>query len=454
MTFSIHDINLIIDKQHILNSINMTFKTGEVHAVIGGNGAGKSSLMKVLYGAYKANSGTFKFNDHITKNFKDYIAFVNQEVDDALYPELSVYDNIYTHEIKQNFFYKQRNIGQLNALLKSWNLKLDPNALIKDLPISKKQMLIIIRALIQKKQLIILDEPTASLSETEVRQLFKEISNIKHDVSIIFISHRIDELMEISDHISVLKNGQLTYSKPTHLWSKDAIVQAITNSVSETINKAPHVRDELRFELNNVHHEILQDISLKACYGEIVGIAGLVGAGKTELANYLFRTLNDVAYVPEERQKNALILDASIRDNICLNNEFIVNASLEKQSLKMLAPHVNLKYASSEQSVSTLSGGNQQKVVFLRGLYQEAEIYILDEPTVGIDIGAKHDLFKQIIHLAEKGKTIIYLSSDFHEIIQISDTIHVLRKGRIINSNKNTNITEQVLLKLASGGTT
>lgn len=453
MTFSIQDIHLNIQEQAILKSVSLKFNIGEIHAVVGGNGAGKSSLMKVLYGSYKATSGTFMHNGDPKLNFKEDIAFVNQEVDDSLYPDLSVYDNIYAQHISRGFIYNQENKLQLEQILQSWQLPIKSDTLIKSLSISMKQMVVIIRALIQNKQLIIFDEPTASLSNNEVRLLFSEIQKIKKEVAIIFISHRIDELLTISDRISVLHDGMLIHSKPIDDWTKSTIIKAITNMDHESYTKHTYKTDRIRFEMNNISKGILNNINIKAHYGEIIGISGLVGSGKTELAEYLYKHCKKAAYIPEERQQDALVLDTSIRDNICLNDKFLLNKSQEVDAVTSIAQPINLKYRTTEQLVDDLSGGNQQKIVFLRGIYQQADIYILDEPTVGIDIGAKKDLFTQISELAKKGKTIIYFSSDFHEINMISDTIYTLYKGRIIDSRINNNITEEQLLELAVGGT-
>ena len=451
--FEVKDVSLSFNKVSILEHINIQFEQGKIHAIIGGNGAGKSSLMKVLDGQYDYQTGKLYRDGVEVKDFHQDIAFVTQEVDEALFQDLTVYDNLTRYDMTKGFFYRKKRKEEIQALLNHWQVEVDVDALVSTLSLSKKQLLLIILAILQNKQLLILDEPTASLSHFEVSRFFKELNQLKQHISIVFISHRIQELLQISDEITVLSKGSIVSSKPTSQWDFEQLSELITEGIA-------HIHENASFKTNEKAIDIyvsknhLKDIHITANKGEIVGIAGLVGSGKTTIADYIFNHFKGTpAYVPEERHKHGLVLDHDINDNVqWINPSFFTNKKKEALHTKNLSTQVALKYRDIHQQVQTLSGGNQQKVVILRGLNKNANIFIFDEPTIGIDIGAKRDVFKLIHGLAKEGKTVLYLSSDFTEIKQITDKVYVLNKGQVVNVHETNLVSESTLLYEASGG--
>lgn len=454
MRYVLSNLNLTINQHHILKDISIQFEQGKIHAIIGGNGAGKSSLMKVLNGTYGYQSGKMTKNNQLVTNFADDIAYVAQEVDEVLFQNLTVYDNLTYKNRAKGFFYKQQQKNILQEYIDKFGLSFSLSTYVRDLSVSEKQLLVIIRAILENKHLLILDEPTASLSQREVDILFKEVALLKQDMAIIFISHRIPELLQIADDISVMKEGTLTSSSPALSYNAENLYQAIAGSPS-VHTKVNHRTTEEVFSFQHINTEKLKDVSVNGFRGEVIGIAGLVGAGKTELCDYLYHHLSgkSISYCPEERQKHGLVMQHSIQDNICFNSKhFFTRSKQETTNALPFVQDIGLKYKSFHQPVQSLSGGNQQKVVLLRGLYQQSDIFILDEPTAGIDVGAKKDLFNLINQLAENGKTIIYASSDFSELVSITDRIYTLNKGQIVDEQLTIHVTESDLLHLATGG--
>lgn len=454
MRFEVSNLNLTINDHHILKDLSIHFEQGKIHAIIGGNGAGKSSLMKVLNGTYPYQKGTLYKDGQKVSSFADDIAYVAQEVDDVLFQSLTVYDNLTIKDRTKGFFYKQQQKQKLQNYIDKFGLSFSLNTHVRDLTVSEKQLLVIIRAILEDKHLLILDEPTASLSQREVNILFNELNLLKKEMAIIFISHRIPELLNISDDIAILKDGECIASKQSDAYDAEALYEAIAGDIL-THHKTNYTTKEQLFSFQHIQTDKLQDINIHGFKGEVIGIAGLVGAGKTELCIWLYHHLSHekISYCPEERQKHGLIMSHSIKDNICFNNkQFFTHHQNEENNILPFANDIGLKYKSFAQQVHALSGGNQQKVVLLRGLYQQSNIFILDEPTVGIDVGAKQDLFKVINQLTASGKTVIYASSDFSELINITDRIYTLHKGQVVDEQLTQNTSETDLLHKATGG--
>ncbi|MGK0554752.1 sugar ABC transporter ATP-binding protein [Macrococcus capreoli] len=454
MHFEVANLDLTINTHHILKNVSIHFDQGKIHALIGGNGAGKSSLMKVLNGSYAYQKGTLSINDKSVTNFSDEIAYVAQEVDEVLFQSLTVYDNLTYKDRTKGFLYKQQRKQVLKDYINKFGLSFSLDTFVRDLSVSEKQLLVIVRAILENKRLLILDEPTASLSQREVDILFKELALLKENMAIIFISHRIPELLQIADDISVLKDGAISHSSPTNLYDAETLYQSIAGT-SIVHTKKNHSSANKAFSFQNIKTDRLHNIDIHGFKGEVIGIAGLVGAGKTELCECLYHNLSHekISYCPEERQKHGLVMPHSIRNNICFKSNHFFTHNKNEESLTLpLTNNIGLKYKSLNQPVQSLSGGNQQKVVLLRGLYQQSNIFILDEPTVGIDVGAKQDLFKIINQLAANGKTIIYASSDFNELMHVTDRIYTLYKGHIVDEQLTINTSESDLLHKTTGG--
>ncbi|TDL97940.1 sugar ABC transporter ATP-binding protein [Macrococcus brunensis] len=451
MEYRTEDLCLTLSGQKILNDISLDFKTGQIHAVIGSNGAGKSSLMKVLSGHYPYQTGKlFKDNKHV-KDFSHDIAYVAQEVDEVLFNDLTVYDNLIVHDLKSGFVYRRRRYDELKKWIEQWQLDLSLDQLVRSLTLSQKQIIVILRAILQNKKLIVLDEPTASLSQKEVSELFRELERLKEETAIIFISHHIHELLAVADEVIVLRNGEVYDRRPVDDWTEKTLAASITDQAALS-KRLPVQKGEEILSIKGISEEMLTDISLDIYSGEVVGIAGLVGAGKSELADYLFRqTKGLAAYVPEERQKHGLVMDHSINDNVHFASAPFIYKN-EKDVTHTLAEAVTLKFGRVTDTVQTLSGGNQQKVVLMRGLKKQAQLFICDEPMTGIDVGAKQDIFRNLEALKHEGKGVIYLSSDFRELLTIADRIYVMNKGRIVAERPSAEWTEQELLYIASGG--
>lgn len=451
MEYRTEDISLKLAGQQILTQVSLVFRTGRIHAVIGSNGAGKSSLMKVLSGHYPYQTGQLYKDNQPVKDYSHDIAYVAQEVDEVLFNDLTVYDNLVVHDLKSGFVYRRTRYMELQKLIDQWQLDLSLDQLVSSLTLSQKQIIVILRAILQNKKLIVLDEPTASLSQKEVSALFRELERLKEETAIIFISHHIHELLAVADEISVLRNGEVYDSRPVGDWTEKTLVASITDRVVAT-KQRPAQRGEAILSISSVNEAVLTDVSLTIYSGEVVGIAGLVGAGKSELADYLFRqTKGQAAYVPEERQKHGLVMNHSINDNVHFASApFIYNN--EKDVTQTLAEAVALKFGRVTDTVQTLSGGNQQKVVLMRGLKKQSALFICDEPMTGIDVGAKQDILHNLEMLKQEGKGIVYLSSDFRELLTIADRIYVMNKGRIVAERSAADWNEQELLYLASGG--
>lgn len=451
MSYDIEQVSLRLNNKVILDHVNLSFHIGEVHAIIGGNGAGKSSLMKVLNGQYPYQQGRLIKDGTAVSSFRDDVTFVAQEVDEVLFNDLTVYDNLTINERKQGLFYRQQQYQLLKDQLEKWGIAVDLNAYVRELSLSQKQMIVIIRALQENKHILIFDEPTASLSAAEVQKLFEEIRLIKHEMAIIFISHRIPELLEIADKITVMENGKIAATKSKGEWTSSMLYQYITSKESYR-QTARTARQERSFDLH-ITTSALHDIHIEAYRGEVIGICGLVGAGKTELAEYLFEHLPHCSYIPEERQKHGLVMNHSIVDNVSYaGGRLFSKKKDELEATRRLGEQLSLKYGHLTDAVSTLSGGNQQKVVIMKGLKADADIFLFDEPTIGIDIGAKQDVFHVIESLRQSGKTILYFSSDCSEIKQLTDKVYVLHKGHVADVVSTNEVSEQQLLVLASGG--
>jgi simple sugar transport system ATP-binding protein len=480
-----------------LDQVNFSMEAGEIQALIGANGAGKSTLMKVLSGAYDHYSGEISLDGknlkiRTPKNAQDAgIQIVYQEVDTALIPNLTVAENIMlldtVHNMGKKHWMKWKALHQRAAqILAGMNIQLSTKKLVSELTLAEKQMILIARAVSNQCKFLILDEPTAPLSHTETTELFRIVRDLKkQNIGVIFISHRLPEIFEVCDEVTVMRNGKVVV--------KEMISVTTTNKVVEYM-LGQKLEEQFPVKNSTIGHKVLEvksltdkgklkDLHMYVKSGEIVGIAGLVGAGKTELCKALFGaeqlaggevvihgnklTLKSpydavkkgIALVPEERRKEGILVLESVESNLTAANltEFsklfsFLNRKKEKAVAQQLISRLGIKTPSEETKVQNLSGGNQQKVAIGKWLVAEADVYIFDEPTKGVDVGAKKDIFELIAELANRGKAIIYASSELSEIIGITDRVYVLYDGKSVKEVETNATNEEELLFYSTGG--
>ncbi|WP_026906877.1 multiple monosaccharide ABC transporter ATP-binding protein [Paucisalibacillus globulus] len=482
-----------------LDNVNLKVEQGEIHALIGENGAGKSTLMKVLSGVHPF--GTYEGDiifEETECQFKDIneseklgIVIIHQEL--ALIPELSIAENIFlgNEQAKNGIINWKKTIIETRQLLEKVGLKLDPEEKIKNIGVGQQQLVEIAKALSKKVKLLILDEPTSALNEEDSENLLNLLLEFKKQgMTSILISHKLKELLKVSDSITVLRDGQTieTYSVKGDKLTEATIIKDMVGR--ELANLFPernyNIQDRVVFEVKNwsVHHpldtekQILHDIQIHVKQGEIVGIAGLMGAGRTELAMSIFgksygkkitgqlfkdgeevtfKNVNDavkngVAYVSENRKEYGLILIDSVKNNLTLANlqevakNNILDTSKEVVEAESLKTKINIKAPTIHQRTINLSGGNQQKVVLGKWMFTNPDVLILDEPTRGIDVGAKFEIYKLINELAEQGKSIIMISSELPELLGMCDRIYALSEGRITANLDKSEANQETLM--------
>ena len=467
-----------------LDNVNFSVKQGEIHALVGENGAGKSTLMKVLSGVHPYGTYTgeihFKgkeceFRD-ITQSEKLGLVIIHQEL--ALIPFLSIAENLFlgNERAKNGIIDWNETISRTQELLEKVGLHESPNTLITDMGVGKQQLVEIAKALAKKVQLLILDEPTASLNETDSEKLLDLLLQFKEQgISSILISHKLSEVSKVADSITILRDGTTIETLDSH---KDNITREriIRGMVGRDITHRFPPRDskigETIFEIRdwNAYHPLHADrkvssnVNIHVRRGEVVGLAGLMGSGRTELAMSIFGRAygknisgtalkhgkeidistinkaisNGVAYATEDRKAYGLILIDAIKDNITLTNlDAVANGAAINEPKEMSVTteyreKLNIKCSSIIQKAVNLSGGNQQKVVLSKWLFANPEILILDEPTRGIDVGAKYEIYTIVNQLASEGKGIILISSELPEILGVCDRIYVMSDGKII----------------------
>ncbi|MGZ9712722.1 multiple monosaccharide ABC transporter ATP-binding protein [Glaciimonas sp. GNP009] len=467
-----------------LDNVNLVVRSGEIHALVGENGAGKSTLMKVLSGVfpYGTYSGEIHFQGQ-ERQFKDIadsekigIIIIHQEL--ALVPLLSITENIFlgNEQATNGIIDTALSYNKAKELLQKVGLKESPSTLITNLGVGKQQLIEIAKALSKKVKLLILDEPTASLNESDSDALLELLLELKAEgISSILISHKLNEISKVADSITILRDGTTVDTLDCHkeVISEDRIIQnMVGREMADRYPKRTPDIGETIFEVKQwrVHHplhpdrEVIKGVDFHVKKGEIVGIAGLMGAGRTELAMSIFgrtygkrisgkvflrgkeidvgtvqKAINHgIAYVTEDRKGYGLILDEDIQKNITLANLDGVSKMLvidEGQEYKVAADYRNklrIRCASVFQKVLNLSGGNQQKVVLSKWLFSHPDVLILDEPTRGIDVGAKYEIYNIISQLAAEGKCIIMISSEMPELLGMCDRTYVMNEGNFV----------------------
>jgi putative multiple sugar transport system ATP-binding protein len=485
-----------------LNNVSFRVAQGEIHCLVGENGAGKSTLMKVLSGVYPYGtySGDILLNDEIQhyRGIRDSehagIAIIYQEL--ALIPEMSVYENIFLgNEIRQGPLVDwNETIRRAGEMLAKVRLNVNPAARVKDLGIGKQQLVEIAKALSRDIKLLILDEPTAALNEDDSANLLELLRGLRDQgVTCILISHKLKEVIAVADTVTVLRDGHTICTLDAHQGevSESVLIKHMVGREIENIypQREHLATGDMAFELRNWNafqpstgRAILRDVNMHVRRGEIVGLAGLMGSGRTELALSVFgnplgyRVHGDmfldgrprafrqpedaikagVAYVTEDRKGNGLVLIQDVKENITLANlqaiasNSVIDTNAEIQVANQYKASMNIKTPSVEQRVSNLSGGNQQKVCLSKWLFVKPNLLILDEPTRGIDVGAKFEIYTIMNRLVEQGMSIIMISSELPEILGMSDRVYVVSSGRITGELPIAEATQETIMQLAT----
>ncbi len=474
-----------------LKGVDLHLKAGEVLAVIGENGAGKSTLMKILAGVQDYDEGEVLV-DGLTVRFKGVedafdkgIALIHQELN--LADNLDVAANIFLgrEPRKAGLLDKARMRRESSIFLDRVGLKVSPDQIVSDLTIGHQQMIEIAKALSVDARVLIMDEPTSSLSQHETEQLFKVIKDLaSKNVAIVYISHRLSEVRELADRVTVLRDGdnagELFRQKATH----DNMVRLMVGrDISKYYALEPRSHGAVALKVDKVRtiQNPKHALSFEIKSGEIVGVAGLVGAGRTEMLQTLFGVMpaldgsmevqghsvvirspiqaiqNGLALVPEDRKQQGLVLEMAVRENMSLaslgrdQNKGFLNHRREQDISREMVAEMKIKTPSDLQEVQYLSGGNQQKVVLGKWLAMKPRVLFLDEPTRGIDVGAKQDIYKLMEKLAEEGVAILFVSSEMEEIIGMSDRAIVMHEGKLTGTLMRDELTEESVMQLATG---
>ena len=473
-----------------LNDVSLEVRRGEILALVGENGAGKSTLIKTCSGAITPTQGEIVING---KSFtgmtpqtseQNGIGVIYQEFN--LVGDLSVAENIFLgRAIRKGMVIDLKAMErESKKILDSLNIKINPKTLVKTLSVGYQQMVEIAKAVSQNAKLLIMDEPSAPLTSAEVEAMFAIVDKLKAGgVSIIYISHRLDELFRLADRITILRDGQYVTTLNTDETNKDELVKyMVGRQLTEVYPKRDEicVKDEVIFEAVNVSGNGDKNISFKIHRGEVLGLGGLVGAGRTEFAELMFgmrpktagkfifkgkeispKTPKDaielgIGLVPEDRKKEGALLGMSIRCNINMpiyqriSKGTVINEKKEEEIAQTYRKEISIKTPTLDQLVKNLSGGNQQKVILAKWLAADSELLIFDEPTRGIDVGAKQEIYTLINHLVEQGKTVLMISSEMEELMGMSDRILILAEGNMTGELNKSEFNQERIMQLAS----
>ena len=486
----IKNLSKSFGKNKVLSGINITLKKGSVLGLMGENGAGKSTMMKCLFGIYEQDEGQF-FLDGKPIDFKspkealeNGVSMVHQELNQCL--DRTVMDNLFLGRYPKKFGVvdEKRMFRESSRLFSSLKMNVNPNVIMRTMSVSQRQMVEIAKAVSYNAKIIVLDEPTSSLTEPEINKLFAIVRDLRaKGVSFVYISHKMDEIFQICDEVSVLRDGNMVYQKTTLDAKRDELISAMVGrSLDKRFPDVDNTPGEDYLEIKNLSTKYspqLEDISFTVKKGEIFGLYGLVGAGRSELLESIFgvRTISkgeiilngrsvrfsspkdamayNFAMVTEERKLNGMFGKDTIEFNTCITNleqykKFgILSSRKMRDAANREIKKMHTKCVSADELITSLSGGNQQKVIIGKWLEREPDILLLDEPTRGIDVGAKYEIYQLIIQMAKEGKTIIVVSSEMPEILGITNRIAVMSNHRLAGI-VNTNETDQeALLRLS-----
>lgn len=486
-----------------LSDISFTIKAGEVHVLLGENGAGKSTLMKILSGVYQPTEGKIiiggKEYDKLTPkdSYENGISIIYQEL--SVINELSIQENLFVGKlpVKKVAGINLVDYAYINKkakeTLEKVGLKRDPKTIVEDISISEKQQVEIAKALVSNSKVIIMDEPTASLTNEEVNHLFKIVKQLKAEgKGIVFISHKMSEIVELGDRVTVLKDGTYVGTKEVDGVTVDELVtmmvgREIKNNYQNE-NDVDYEKEEVIFEVRDLNRKDgrAKNISFKLHRGEILGFAGLVGSGRSEMMNSIFGAepkktgqiflngkeikikspysaiKNGLAMVTENRRETGFFHNFDIKKNISIlpfikNSKAdglvgLTNSKFEKKCAQKERDDLRIKCASIDQGITELSGGNQQKVILGKWLAADSQIIIFDEPTKGIDIGSKSEIYILMRKLADQGKGVLVVSSELPELLAVCDTISVFKEGEIVKTFSHKDATEEKIILASTGG--
>lgn len=477
----------------VLHGVNLTVNKGEVHALMGENGAGKSTMIKILSGVYTRDKGEVKVASQpvVFKTPKDAeehgINIIHQELN--IIPDLTVSQNMFlgkelTYGKSGMLNKREMKRATKQSLLELGVDNISPDETAGNLSVGQQQMIEIARALATQSELIVMDEPTAALTDREIDSLFEVIHSLRErGVSIIYVSHRMEEIFKICDRITVLRDGQYIGTENIKETSFDEIVRMMVGrELGERFPTRNAAIGDIVFEVKNLKLDgIFNDINFHVKAGEILGIAGLMGAGRTEILETIFgyrkknkgiielngqplnishpldAVKNGIAFISEDRKDKGLVIDASIRENVALTNlksistSGIVSRSKERQLVDNLVKRLHVRMAHRNQEVKRLSGGNQQKVVIAKWIGIEPQVLLLDEPTRGVDIGAKKEIYSIMNELSERGVAIVMISSELPEVLGVSDRIMVVHEGEITRKLLREEADQEKIMLAATG---
>ena len=476
----------------VLKDVSISFKASSIHSIVGENGAGKSTLTKILCGVIPKNEGSIIFeNKEVSfKSVKDAhklgIRMVYQEL--FLMPDLTIDQNIYIdREINKGIFIDDNAMNQkCQELFDEYQISLQPDALVKELSVAQMQMVEILKNISQNVKVLVLDEPTTALSVKEVNDLFKMLYQLKDKgVCIIYISHKMDEILQISDEISILRDGILVDTVNKNDTSREEIIKKMIGRDVTWKKKEYSEVDEssqIALYVKNIESDQLHDISFFLRKGEILGFAGLMGSGRTRVARAIFgadkvkaleiikdgkpitirspmdAVRNGICYLSEDRKRYGLMSEHSIYDNKTIaslsdhTHFLLVDDTKLLDEASKYKDELSISYHSIDDKIDRLSGGNQQKCIIARWLLKDSDIFIFDEPTKGIDIGAKSEIYIKIKELAKKGKSIMVISSELEEIEQLCDHVIVMRDGTISKTLNIEEVSQQRIMEYAVRG--
>ena len=473
-----------------LDQASLTVKRGSVHALMGENGAGKSTLMKCLFGIYSKDAGTILLEgrevsfDSSRQALEQGVAMVHQELNQAM--KRTVSDNLWLGRYPSRFgvVREKQALQKTREIFDSLGLSVDPRAIMEDLPVSRRQMAEIAKAVSYGAKILVFDEPTSSLTEAEAEQLFKIIARLRREgCGIIYISHKMEEILRISDEVTVMRDGRTVATHPASELTVERIIRLMVGR--ELTERFPPKRNQpgetvLRVRNLTGKHTPLREISFDLRRGEILGVAGLDGSGRTEVLETLFGLAerergelflhgrhvenrnprqarkNGFALLTEERRATGIFPERTVQENTVISNLSayrslgLLREGAMKGAAESVIRSLRVKTPSRRTRIRTLSGGNQQKVILGRWLLTEPEILLLDEPTRGIDVGAKYEIYKIILDLAEKGRSVILVSGEMPELLGLCDRILVLSGGRLAGELDRSGATQEKIMTLAA----
>lgn len=491
MNLLMQGIEKSFGKNHVLKGVDFEVKTGEIHALVGENGAGKSTLMNILTGILEKDGGKILLDNEefsfkkSTEALEKGIGFIHQELVD--WPDMTVLENLYMgRERKKGILIDENQMKkEAHDLFERLEINLKPSQRVGNLSAGQRRMLEIAKANMENLEILIMDEPTSALTNNEIDKLFKLMAKLREDnVSIIYISHRMEEIFALTSRITVMRDGVSVATVDTKDTNVEEIVKMMVGrEVGDFYPEMHRVIGEEKLRVEDFSSDIFKDISFSVREGEILGIGGLMGSGRTEIMRSIFgidpkasgkifidgkeanihnpkHAINEkIAFVTENRQEEGLILDESIEDNISIANlkeiskGIFVDKEKEKNFAQKLFEDLKVRSTGIKEFVQDLSGGNQQKVVMAKWFGNEPEILILDEPTKGVDVGAKREIYLLINEMTKRNVAVILVSSDLSELLSLSDRICVIYEGKLQGEYDREEFTQEKIMHLATGGT-